>query len=86
VAASLVAHFTSLKDPRIERNKRHASIDIIVLTVCAVVSGADGREEIEQFGQDKLDWLRKLVGLNNSVPSHDCIAYVICKGVTERIP
>jgi predicted transposase YbfD/YdcC len=79
VATSVIEHFSSLKDPRIERNKRHALIDIIVLTVCAVVSGADGWEEIEQFGQEKLDWLRKFVGLNNGVPSHDCIAYVIAR-------
>ena len=77
--ASIVEHFSSLKDPRIERNKRHTLIDIIVLTVCAVVSGADGWEAIEEFGQAKLDWLRKYVGLKNGVPSHDCIAYVISR-------
>ncbi len=78
-AASLVTHFSSLKDPWIERNKRHALVDIIVLRVCAVVSGADGWEAIEEFGQAKLDWLRKYVGLKNGVPSHDCIAYVISR-------
>ena len=60
-------------------NKSHALIDIIVLTVCAVASGADGWETIEQFGKEKLEWLRKYVPLKSSVSSHDCIAYVLCR-------
>jgi predicted transposase YbfD/YdcC len=79
VAASLVEHFSSLNDPRLERNKLHALIDIIVLTVSAVASGAEGWEAIEQFGREKLEWLRKYVPLKNGVPSHDCIAYVISR-------
>lgn len=54
-------------------------IDILVLTVCATLSGAEGWEEIEEFGRSKLDWLRRFVPLKNGVPSHDCIAYVISR-------
>jgi len=79
VTASLVEHFSPLQDTRIERNKLHILIDIIVLTVCAVASGADGWEAIEEFGQEKLKWLRRFVELKNGVPSHDCIAYVISR-------
>ncbi|MDD5033251.1 MAG: ISAs1 family transposase, partial [Methylococcaceae bacterium] len=79
MAASFIDHFATLKDPRIERNKRHALIDILVLTVCAVASGADGWEAIAEFGQSKLDWLRRFIPLKNGVPSHDCIAYVISR-------
>ena len=44
-----VEHFSKLPDPRIERNKLHELIDIIVLTVCAVISGAEGWEDIADF-------------------------------------
>jgi len=37
-----IKHFADLKDPRIERKKLHALMDILVLTVCAVASGAEG--------------------------------------------
>lgn len=77
MTANLIEHFASLEDPRIDRNKSHALIDIIVLTVCAVASGADGWEAIEQFGNEKLEWLRQYIALENGVPSHDCIAYVL---------
>lgn len=79
MSASLVDHFSSLQDPRIERNKRHQLIDIIVLSISATASGADGWEAIEDFGKEKLDWLRQFVALNNGVPSHDCIAYVMSR-------
>ncbi len=79
MTASLIEHFTPLEDPRIDRNKLHGLIDIIVLTVCAVASGADGWEAIEQFGKEKLNWLREYVALENGVPSHDCIAYALSR-------
>ena len=47
--------------------------------VSAMASGADGWEAIEDFGKEKLDWLRKYVPLENGVPSHDCIAYVLSR-------
>jgi predicted transposase YbfD/YdcC len=79
VSANLLEHFSSLQDPRVERNQRHALLDIVLLTVCAVVSGADGWESIEQFGREKLDWLRKFGRFDNGVPSHDCIANVVSR-------
>jgi len=50
-----------------------------MLTVSAVASGADGWGAIEDFGKEKLDWLRQFVPLKNRVPSHDCIAYVLSR-------
>jgi hypothetical protein len=43
---SLVEHFATLEDPRIERKKLHGLIDIIVLSVCAITSGAEGWQGI----------------------------------------
>jgi predicted transposase YbfD/YdcC len=79
MTVSFVEHFTTLKDPRIERHKRHELMDILVLSVCAVLSGADGWEAIAEFGRSKLEWLRRFVPLSNGVPSHDCMAYVISR-------
>lgn len=74
MSASILEHFTSLEDPRIERRKRHALVDLVLLTICAVVSGANGWEAIEDFGYEKLDWLRQFAPFEHGVPSHDCIA------------
>jgi hypothetical protein len=45
-----IEHFSKLQDSRIECKKLHALMDILVLTICAVVSGAEGWEAIAEFG------------------------------------
>lgn len=74
---TLIEHFSKLEDPRVERNKKHELIDVIVLCVCAVVSGANGWSDIEEFGRAKLEWLRRYVPLANGVPVDDTIARII---------
>ena len=74
---SLVEHFSKLEDPRVDRNKKHELIDVIVLCVCAVVSGAEGWSDIEEFGRTKLEWLRRYVPLVNGIPVDDTIARII---------
>ena len=78
MSCSFIEHFSPLKDPRIERKKLHMLIDILVLTVCATLSGAEGWEEIEEFGRSKLDWLGRFVPLKWSA-FMDCIAYFISR-------
>ena len=74
---SLIEHFSKLEDPRVDRNKKHELIDVIVLCVCAVVSGAEGWSDIEEFGRTKLEWLRRYVPLANGIPVDDTIARII---------
>jgi DDE_Tnp_1-associated len=85
--ASIVKHFSTLKDPRIERHKKHHLVDILVLAICAVLSGAEGWEAIEEYGHAKLEWLRRFIPLENGVPTHDTIARVLsrmsAKGLQE---
>lgn len=52
---TLIEHFSAITDPRIERCKRHKLIDILLIAICASICGADGWEEIELFGQAKMD-------------------------------
>jgi predicted transposase YbfD/YdcC len=79
MSACIIEHFSTLTDPRIERNKKHELIDIIVLSVCAFCSGANGWEAIEEFGHAKKEWLQQFIPLKNGIPSHDCINYVLAR-------
>ncbi len=76
---SLIQHFVSLSDPRIERSKQHLLIDIIVIAILAVISGADGWVAIETYGQSKQEWLRTFLSLPNGIPSHDTFARVFAR-------
>ena len=70
---SLHHYFSQLPDPRIHRNKKHLLIDIIVLSVIAVICGAESWNSIEMFGKAKKDFLLKILKLPNGIPSHDTI-------------
>lgn len=70
---SLHQYFSQLPDPRIHRNKKHLLIDIIILTIIAVLCGAESWDSIEMFGNSKKDFLSKILRLPNGIPSHDTI-------------
>ncbi|MFA6162733.1 MAG: transposase family protein [Methylobacter sp.] len=79
MSCSFIEHFLPLKDPRIERKKLHILVNILDLTVCAILSGTEDRKKIEKFDCRKLDWLCHFVPLKYGVPFLDCIAYVISR-------
>ena len=66
--------FEQIEDPRIERTKFHTISDILTLSVLAVIAGAEGWEDIEQFGHDKHELLKQYLPLANGIPSHDTIS------------
>jgi len=68
-----------VEDPRVNRTKRHSLTDMLFVTICAVLSGADGWTEVELFGETKLDWLRRFVPLANGTPSHDTFGRVFAR-------
>lgn len=74
---SFITHFNSLKDTRSHINKKHDLLDIVFLTVVAIVSGAEGWKDVKQFGDSKLDWLRKFRKFEAGIPVDDTIARII---------
>ncbi|MBP6219131.1 MAG: transposase family protein, partial [Oligoflexales bacterium] len=42
MSMALIDAFGDLEDPRLERTKKHSLIDIIMLTICATIAGAEG--------------------------------------------
>jgi predicted transposase YbfD/YdcC len=73
---SIEAHFSGLEDPRIDRQKLHKLLDIIIIAICGVICGADNWVDIEMFGNKKVDWLRQFLELPNGIPSHDTFGRV----------
>ncbi|GAA65144.1 MAG: ISAs1 family transposase [Pseudomonadota bacterium] len=85
MSATFLKHFNSITDPRIERCKKHELIDILLLAISAVISGAQGWEDIEDFGHLKLDWLKRYGAFNAGIPRHDTIARVIYRLKSDEI-
>lgn len=68
---SPLSHFKNLSDPRIDRSKEHLLEDIIFISISGVICGAEGWNEISEFGKAKQDWLKTFLQLPNGIPSHD---------------
>ena len=64
-------HFATLADPRVDRTKRHALMDIVVIAIVAVIGGADGWDDIELFGDARCEWLKTFLKLRSGVPCAD---------------
>jgi predicted transposase YbfD/YdcC len=73
---SIAKHFGNLRDPRIERTKRHKLLDILIIAICGVICGADSWVDIELYGKSKLEWLKTFLKLPNGIPSHDTFGRV----------
>jgi predicted transposase YbfD/YdcC len=81
---SLREHFESVDDPRVERTKEYALLDIIVIAICAVICGADDWVEIAGWGNEKLEFLRQFMPLENGIPSHDTFGRVFSRLDAEQ--
>lgn len=67
----IVEIFESIPDFRNEKYINYKLSEILVLSLCAVLSGADDCEEIAEYGQEKEKFLRQFLELKNGIPSHD---------------
>ena len=63
--------FVSISDPRQAGKVEHDLVELLVVAVNAVLVGADTFVEIELWAQERIDWLRRYLRLENGIPSHD---------------
>lgn len=73
----ILKDFAELPDPRSHVNQRHLLGDIIVISIMAVIAGADGPKAIGVWANSNEDWLKDRLQLPAGVPSHDTIGRVL---------
>jgi predicted transposase YbfD/YdcC len=71
--SSLIDHFSALEDPRQSWKVLYPLEEILLLVLCAVLSGADDFVEIADWGRLRLGFLRRLLAYERGIPSHDAI-------------
>ena len=66
-------HFESITDPRQPGKVEYNLLEIVVMTICAVISGCEHWEDIVDFSRVKKTWLQENLGLvlENGIASHD---------------
>jgi predicted transposase YbfD/YdcC len=73
IMTSLHQTFKKLRDPRLKRKQLHSLLDIVILSILAVLSGAESYDSIELYGKTNLEFLKQILELKNGIPSHDTI-------------
>ena len=71
-------HFEAITDKRQPGKVRHNLLEMIVMTICAVIAGCDVWEDIADYCRVKEGWFKESLGmrLENGIPSHDTLARV----------
>jgi len=68
---NFLLYFSEMKDPRVDRAKRHLLNDVLFITIAAVLSGAETWNDIADYGKSKIEWLSTVLELPSGIPSHD---------------
>lgn len=70
---SLVEHFSALEDPRQAWKVVYPLPEILLLVLCATLGGAENFVEIEEWGEDRQDFLRRFLPYRQGIASHDTL-------------
>lgn len=79
--SSFQEHCASFTDPRASHapNQRHEFLAILVIAVCAVICGADGWEDIEEYGKAQAAWFAEVLDLPHGIPGHETFRRVLAR-------
>ncbi|MBL0168196.1 MAG: transposase family protein [Propionivibrio sp.] len=75
---SLRSDFRSSRRGAVEHNL----VEMLLLALCDMVCGVDDYVGIEAWGNERIDWLRRFLKLENGIPSHDTLGRLF--GLLDR--
>ena len=86
-ASSFQDYFATLTDPRCPDapNSRHQLMDILLIAVCAVICGAEGWEDIEEYGMAHAKWFADILDLPHGIPGHDTFRRVLSRLAPDEL-
>jgi predicted transposase YbfD/YdcC len=68
---SLQGLFENIDDPRVIGRCSYPLVEVVLISMCGVLCGAETWTEIEEFGESKQAWLKSFLKLEQGIPSHD---------------
>lgn len=78
----LLEVFSEIPDPRVVGRAKDDLVEMLVISVCALLCGVDDFVGIEAWAKERIDWLRRFVVLENGIPSHDTLGRLF--GLLDR--
>lgn len=76
-SSAILDHFSALSDPREGWRVVYPLPEILLLVLCATLSGMDDFVEIRLWGEQRLDFLRRFLPYERGLPAHDTLNDVI---------
>lgn len=67
----VIEHFGKLKDPRINRTKRHPLENILMMSLCGTICGAETWNDLELFAEAREEWFGNFLDVSGGTPSAD---------------
>jgi predicted transposase YbfD/YdcC len=59
--------------------------DIFVIALCAVISGAEGWEDLQEYGQAQAEWFKQFLALPHGIPSPDTLRRVLSRRQPDEL-
>lgn len=75
---SLIHIFSAINDPRVPGRSEHKLIDIILMTLCALICGATTWYKIQRYAVKHEEWFRTFLELPNGIPSYKTFCRIFC--------
>lgn len=75
----ILTHFQALRDPRKQSHIDHKLIDVIAIAILAVICGAEGWDDMHEFGLAKAAWLGSFLELAHGIPSADTFGRIFAR-------
>lgn len=69
--ALFTQHFADVPDPRTKELCDHVFLDIVAIAILGCICGAEGWDDLADFGEAKKAWLQTFLELPNGIPSAD---------------
>ena len=63
--------FAVVEDPRIDRTKLHPLMNVLVMSLCGALAGANGWDELAEFAEAHSEWFATLFEMRHGTPSAD---------------
>ena len=65
--------FSEIEDPRLQRNQLYTVAEILLVTLLGVICGAEGWQDVENYGKSKIKYLRCYLPYEYGIPSDDTV-------------
>ncbi len=80
----LLGYLAQVPDPRAQ-NSRHCLLDLLAITILAVLCRCDDWVEVAAWGEEHQGWLRTFLALPHGVPSHDTFGRVFARLAPDEL-